>query len=243
MTSPQSIRPQSEFRFHGRLDRFLAPSRRGHGFAYAFDGTPAVKDPIEALGVPHTEVGRLLIDDGPARLDRLLVGSERIDVFPVEVAPADRPRRFVLDVHLGRLAGYLRLLGIDVLYRNDLDDGSLLAVSIGDRRTLLSRDTGLLKRRQLTDGAFVYETDPRLQLRETVERFGLHDCFAPFSRCTHCNGLVEPIDAVDAASDVPASVLRNADRFSRCPDCRRVYWRGTHEARLRQRLAEVGLHV
>lgn len=243
MTEPHSVRPQSEFRFHGRLECFLAPRRRGPGFIHAFDGTPAVKDPIEALGVPHTEVGRLSIDGVPASLGRLLAGGECVEVFPVEAASGVRSQRFVLDVHLGRLAGYLRLLGIDTRYCNDADDDALLASAIEERRTLLSRDTGLLKRRQLIDGAFVYGTDPRLQLREVVERFGLRECFDPFSRCAHCNTPVEPIDPADAAADVPACVSQRESRFSRCPDCRRVYWRGTHEAGLRQRLAEVGVRV
>lgn len=243
MTAPRPGRPRSGFRIHGRLERFLVPVRRGRDFAYAFDGTPAVKDPIEALGVPHTEVGRLLIDDEPASLDRLLRGGERIEVFPVAVAPIDRPPRFVADVHLGRLAGYLRLLGIDTYYRNDADDDVLLAASVDGGRTLLSRDTGLLKRRRLTAGAFVYETDPRLQLREVIERFALHDCLAPFSRCSHCNAAVEPIDAAAAARAVPARVLRRGERVSRCTGCGHLYWRGTHEARLRQRLAEVGVRV
>lgn len=243
MTASHPVRPQSAFRFHGRLERFLAPGRRGRGFVYGFDGTPSVKDPVEALGVPHTEIGRLLIDDAPASLDRLLRGGERVEVFPVDVAPVDRPPRFVADVHLGRLASYLRLLGIDTLYRNDAGDDELLAAATDEHRTLLSRDTGLLKRRRLVHGAFVYETDPRLQLREVAGRFDLHGCFAPFSRCSHCNAEVGPVDASEVSPEVPTRGLRRGGRFSRCTGCGHVYWRGTHEARLRQRLAEAGVHV
>lgn len=243
VTARQSARSRSGFRFHGRIERFLAPSHRGHGFGYAFDGTPAVKDPIEALGVPHTEVGRLLIDGEPASFERKLHGGERIEVFEVTVAPPHRPRRFVADVHLGRLAGYLRLLGIDTRYRNDAGDDALLVAAIDDRRTLLTRDTGLLKRGRLIEGAFVYATDPRLQLREVVDRFELQQRFAPFSRCAHCNAGVTAVDAADVALRVPARVLQRGERFSRCTGCGQLYWRGTHEARWRQRLAEVGVHV
>lgn len=236
-------RPACEFLFHGRLVSFIAPVRRGVRFMHSFDGTPAVKDPIEALGVPHTEVERVLLDGVAVELARRLQGGEQIEVFPVTVVPSTSLPRFVLDVHLGRLAGYLRLLGIDTWYRNDTDDDELAAVSATEARTLLSRDTGLLKRSQVTDGAFVHSTDPRAQLREVIDRFRLRHHFAPFSRCVHCNGRVDPIAADEAAHVVPPKVLRERHGFGRCTDCAQVYWRGTHEARLRHRLAEVGVHL
>ncbi len=104
-----------------------------------------------------------------------------------------REPRFVLDVHLGRLASYLRLLGFDTLYRNDYDDEELLAISRAQHRILLTRDTGLLKRSALTHGAFLHATDPRRQLREAFDRFQLDARIAPFTRCARCNGLVEPV--------------------------------------------------
>lgn len=238
-----NLRSTCEFLFHGRLASFIAPARRGVRFSYAFDGTPAVKDPIEALGVPHTEVAQVLLDGNAVEPERRLQGGERIEVFPVTVAPSSGPPRFVLDVHLGRLAGYLRLLGIDTWYRNDTDDEELADVSATESRTLLSRDTGLLKRSQVTDGAFVHSTDPRGQLREVIDRFALQDHLVPFSRCVHCNGRVDPIEADQAARIVPPRVLRERHGFGRCVDCEQVYWRGTHEARLRSRLAEVGVHL
>ncbi len=99
----------------------------------------------------------------------------------------------MLDVHLGRLAAYLRLLGFDCLYRNDYDDEELLAISRVQHRILFSRDTGLLKRAALTHGAFLHATDPRRQLREVCDRFQLDARIAPFTRCARCNGKVEPL--------------------------------------------------
>ncbi|MFC0679099.1 Mut7-C RNAse domain-containing protein [Lysobacter korlensis] len=236
-------RQTCEFRFHGRLESFIAPRRRGVRFTHAFDGSPALKDPVEALGVPHTEVGEVLLDGTAAALDRRLQGGERVEVFPVTTAPAGDQPRFVLDVHLGRLAGYLRLIGIDTWYRNDTGDDELATVSAVQVRTLLSRDIGLLKRSQITSGAFVYSTDPRAQLREVIDRFGLQQHLAPFTRCVRCNGRVDPIAAADAEGIVPPKALRERSGFGRCADCEQVYWRGTHEARLRHRLQEVGVHL
>lgn len=244
---------QCEFRFYEELNDFLPPVRRKHGFSHAFNGTPTVKDQIEALGVPHTEVDLIVVDGVSVGFSHHLRGGERVAVYPMfecfELAGATplRPRplrepRFVLDVHLGRLAAYLRLLGFDCLYRNDYGDDELLAISNRDRRILLTRDTGLLKRGALTHGAFLHATDPRLQLREVLGRFQLETRVAPFTRCARCNGTVERLPATVVAS-VPASIARGHKVLSRCSRCSRVYWHGSHQARLRRRLAEVGVTI
>ena len=244
---------QCEFRFYEELNDFLAPSLRRRDFPHAFDGTPSVKDRIESLGVPHTEVDLILVDGEPAPFARRLHGGERAAVFPVfecfDVSglAALRPHplrepRFVLDVHLGRLASYLRLLGFDCLYRNDYTDDELIAVSRRDHRTVLTRDTGLLKRSDVTHGAFVHATEPRRQLREIVGRFQLETRIAPFTRCARCNAPVERIGR-EAAMDAPAGVVHATADFSRCTGCGHLYWRGSHPSRLQERLADVGLDV
>ena len=228
-------------RAYGRLERFLAPRRRGGAFAVAFDGSPALKDPIESIGIPHVEIGRVAVDGRDASLTRRLRGGEAVDVFPRLVQPVGDPPRFVLDVHLGRLAGYLRLLGIDTAYRNDADDDALMARGIAEGRVLLTRDTGLLKRARVGPAAFVYATAPLQQLAEVNARFALDTPFAPFTRCAHCNGVVAPTELADVAEAVPAGVRRSATRFSRCSDCRRVYWDGSHGIRLHERFATAGI--
>ncbi|HEV8694752.1 MAG TPA: Mut7-C RNAse domain-containing protein [Lysobacter sp.] len=251
-----SFRHQCEFRFYEELGDFLPPDRRKRSFTHAFDGTPAVKDRIEALGVPHTEVDLILVDGVSVTFAHRLQGGERVAVYPVferfELADACRLRprplrepRFVLDVHLGRLAAYLRLLGFDCLYRNDFGDEELLAISRTEHRILLSRDTSLLKRAALTHGAFVYATDPRRQLREVCDRFQLDARIAPFTRCARCNGSVEPLPGHQLADAVPQTIARQqrGSGFSRCCTCGQIYWPGSHLVRLRQRLAEVGVAI
>jgi hypothetical protein len=246
---------QCEFRFYEELSDFLSPDRRKRSFVHMFEGTPAVKDRIEALGVPHTEVDLILVDGAPVGFMHKLRGGERVAVYPMfecfELGAEGRLRprplrepRFVLDVHLGRLAAYLRLLGFDCLYRNDYDDEELLAISCLQHRILLSRDTGLLKRAALTHGAFLHATDPRRQLREVCDRFQLDARIAPFTRCARCNGKVEPLPAgASAASNSPTVATRHRGSFSCCGDCGQLYWPGSHLTRLRQRLAEVGVSI
>ncbi|NUS38697.1 MAG: Mut7-C ubiquitin/RNAse domain-containing protein [Lysobacter sp.] len=244
---------QCEFRFYEELNDFLAPPLRRRSFPHAFDDTPAVKDRIESLGVPHTEVDLILVDGEPAPFTRRLHGGERVAVYPMfecfDVSDVGRLRprplrepRFVLDVHLGRLANYLRLLGFDCLYRNDFSDADVIRIARDEHRIVLSRDIGLLKRAELTHGAFVHATDPRRQLREVIDRFQLESRIAPFTRCARCNAEVERIPAGEAV-EAPPAVARNQVDFSRCTGCRRLYWRGSHPSRLQERLAEVGIDL
>lgn len=226
---------------HGRLLRFLPAARRSGAFEVAFEGTPAIKDPIEAAGVPHKEVGRVLIDGREASLSTRVRGGEAIDVFAVERQCAGDPPRLLLDVHLGRPARMLRLIGIDAAYEPHLDDDALQARAAGEGRVLLTRDIGLLKRTDVPAGAFVHATSPREQLVETVWRFGLADHTRPYSRCSHCNVPVADVDAADVEAEVPPRVRARVSRFRRCPRCGRVYWRGTHEAGLHALMAAAGI--
>ena len=158
--APPSV---AQFRFYEELNDFLAPALRKCEFAYAFTGTPSVKDPIEAIGVPHTEVDLVLVDGESLDFTRRLTGGERVAVYPVferlDIAPVTRLRarplrrtRFVLDVHLGKMARYLRLLGFDALYRTDYDDATIIRLSLDEQRIILTRDRGVLKHTAVTHG-------------------------------------------------------------------------------------------
>ncbi len=234
-----------EFRFHAELNDFLPRTQRNIALPYRFRGTPAVKDAMEALGVPHTEVMAIVVDGISRGFAYKLRGGERIDVYPESLRPAVRrarrlqrapPRtlRFVADVHLGTLARYLRLLGFDTLYDRNGADAELLRQSVGGRRILLSRDVGLLKRGALIHGYFVRSTAPDLQIDEVVRRYELSPRIRAFTRCLACNGRLRRVSAASVASEVPPGARRTMQRFMRCEACLKVYWPGTHFERLRQ---------
>lgn len=238
----------AEFRFYEELNDYLRVAWRKCGFTHAFDGTPAVKDVIEALGVPHTEIDLILIDGESVRFSHRLRGGERVAVYPMferfDIRPLYRLRpkplrrtRFVADVHLGRLARYLRLLGFDTRYATDLDDAALAGISVRQRRILLTRDVGLLKRKVLTRGYKLRSTDSEKQLEEVVHALSLEKDLRPFTRCMFCNAVLRPIARAEVAGRVPPGVFRRFRRFTCCPGCRRIYWRGTHFQRL-ERLSQ-----
>ena len=239
------------FRFYEELNDFLPPERRKRAFTHAFHGTPAVKDAIEALGVPHPEIDLILVDGASVGFEHRLEGGERVAVYPMferfDIAPLGRLRpeplrepRFVLDVHLGKLARYLRLLGFDARYRNDFADPELVAIAADEHRVILTRDVGVLKHGAVTHGHWMRATDPSEQLVEVLEAFDLRRLVAPFTRCLACNGPLEQAAPTAVADEVPAGVLAEHDAFHRCTQCRKVYWKGSHYDRMqrfiRQRL-------
>jgi uncharacterized protein with PIN domain len=128
------------------------------------------------------------------------------------------------------------MLGFDTLHDPSADDAALAAISAREGRMLLTRDTGLLKRREVSRGSFVRATNPLRQLAEIVERFRLLPRLAPFTRCLRCNALLEHADKAEVTHRLPPRVREQHHEFARCPSCTRVYWKGTHYARMAERI-------
>jgi len=240
MTLPAA---SAEFRFYEELNDFLPPERRRVAFSYSVAGTRSVKDAIESIGVPHTEIDLILVDGVSVGFEHILRGGERVAVYPVfelfDISALQhlRPRplrepRFVLDVHLGKLARNLRMAGFDTLYRNDYRDGELVTAALAEQRIILTRDRGLLKRREVTHGYFVRHTDAQGQLAEVVRALQLEAHLRPFSRCRECNTLLQETSKAEVLARLPTKVRAAHERFRRCPGCNRVYWEGSHYERL-----------
>ncbi len=215
---------------------------------HRFDGTPAIKDMIEALGVPHTEVALILVNSHPVDFTYNVHTGDHISVYPPFehlnlpsiLQPADQGDfRFVADVHLGRLAAYLRMLGFDTLFPEDYRDEELARISSEEGRILLTRDRGLLKRSIVTRGYCVRATDPWLQLEELIKRFDLYDQLAQSQRCTGCNGELHIVPKADVVDRVLPSTLQYYDEFRLCAMCGKVYWRGSHYEQMDAFIARV----
>jgi uncharacterized protein with PIN domain len=236
---------EARFRFYAELNDFLPPERRYREFGYEFLDIGTAKDRIESFGVPHTEVDLILANGEPVDFSYRVKDGDRLSVYPMfeafDIGGITRLRpeplrdpRFVLDIHLGRLAAYLRMIGFDTFYRNCYSDEKLARVSASEHRILLTRDVGLLKRRAVTHGYFVRETDARAQLREIVNRFDLRRLMRPFSRCLRCNGFLEAASKAEVVDRLPPRAAELYDDFRQCPECGRVYWKGGHYRRMMQ---------
>ncbi len=226
-------------RFHAGLDNLVALRRRGGSVSLEVAAGTTVKDLVESLGVPHTEIDVILVNGESVGFEHRVDDGDRIAVYPMSEVPAVVPLirltptplrepRFVLDVHLGRLARSLRLLGFDSVWGNDLADAELAAISVGEARVLLTRDRGLLKRAKVIHGYLVRETDPHRQIIEVLRRFDLFGAIDPFGRCLQCNGVLEPVAKEEVEHRLPLRTRQDHDEFRTCPDCGRIYWQGSH---------------
>jgi hypothetical protein len=232
-------------RFYAELNDFLPPALRGIEIDHEFERRASIKDMIESFGVPHTEVEVILVNGRPVDFSRIVQDGDRISVYPmfesVDITPMLRLRpaplrrpKFILDSNLGRLARYLRLLGLDCLYRNDYQDAEVARIASEEQRTVLTRDRTLLQRRIITHGYFVRSQQPREQVREILARFDLYGEVAPFTRCTRCNGELQDVDKQAVSEQLEPKTRRYYDTFRICRDCGRVFWQGSHHARMQQ---------
>lgn len=241
----------ARFRFYEELNDFLSEEKRKIVFNHQFAKGSSVKDIIESLGVPHTEVDLILINGESVNFSYQVKSGDYVSVYPVfellDITPLIRLRpvplrntRFMLDVHLGKLARYLRLLGFDTRYEKNLDDADIINAAVKERRIILTRDIGLLKQKKVTHGYFLRQTDPKKQIVEILDHFDLVAKCQPFSRCLECNGKLISIKNDNAALHaVPEQVKTFQEKFFQCKDCARIYWQGTHYKKLAAFVEEI----
>jgi uncharacterized protein len=150
--------------------------------------------------------------------------------------------KFIVDNNVGRLTGWLRALGYDTVFINPIKDGELIAIARREGRIVLTKDTGILRRRAITSGAVravqIQSDDWRRQLAQVVR--DLHLRSEPrFTRCIACNTPLESRSRDEARPYVPPYVFRTQTAFLVCPTCERHYWQGTHWQRMREDLRTI----
>jgi len=226
-------------RFYEELNDFLPEERKKKRFTHDFFNRTSVKDLIESLGVPHTEVDLILVNGKSVNFKYLIHDGDDISVYPVfesfditEVQhlrpkPLRKPK-FVADVHLGRLTRYLRMMGFDVSYKNNFDDDEIVRVSLKEKRAILTKDRGILKRRDVTHGFWIRSTKVEEQAKEVLSRFDLKKEIKEFSRCIECNDSLKSIKKETIIKQLPPKVAAAQNEFYKCPSCNKIYWKGTH---------------
>lgn len=232
-----------EVRAYAELNAFVAAECRGVASRRPFRPHQTVKDVVEAMGIPHTEIDLIVVDGEPVDFAYRPQTGARVAVYPVfealGIEPVERLRpaplrepRFVADVNVGKLARYLRLLGFDVNWSATADDETLARVSTDDQRILLTRDRALLARKVITHGLYVHAVDPVEQVVEVVRRLDLGCRLAPFTRCLRCNHPVVDVPKAEVVDQLEPLTRRYYDDFRRCTGCGRIFWAGSHHGRL-----------
>jgi uncharacterized protein len=226
-------------RFYEELNDFLLEDKKKIRFEHEVFGTPSIKDVIESLSVPHIEVDLILVNGQSVSFTYKINDMDDISVYPVfesfeisgvqhlRLAPLRDPK-FILDVQLGSLAKYMRMAGLDSFYRNDLTAGEIVSISLNEKRTILTKDRDILKRKDVTHGFWIRDNNPEEQLKSVISRFHLEQLIAPFTLCLKCNGKIVEVNKEEIKSEIPQKVKLYHNEFKRCSFCGQIYWKGTH---------------
>jgi len=147
---------------------------------------------------------------------------------------ADEPK-FIADVMVGKLARWLRVLGVDVAYSNTYEDDEIIRIASAENRVVLTRDTGLAARRSPVRFVLIQSDDYIQQIEQVIREFRLTN-FEVFTRCLECNVVLTPVSKESVFDRVPPYVYLTQERFALCPSCNRVFWHGTHADQMLKRI-------
>lgn len=241
---------QAQFRFYEELNDFLLTNEHKRPLNYTFKGNPAIKDAIEAIGVPHTEVDLILVNGASVNFQYQLQDGDRVAVYPmfealdissiskVRTIPLRQPK-FILDVHLGKLNRLLRMLGFDCEYHNTAADAEIIKQALTEHRIILTRDKMLLKNKTVSHGYWLRATDPWQQLTEVLNRFDLVNKIKPFSRCISCNGDIQKVNKQAVIHHLPPKTKQYYNDFYQCQACHKIYWQGSHYDKMLRLIKEL----
>ena len=232
-----------------RSDLVPAPGETGSYRACRVLPAPAsVKDTVEALGIPHCEIGRVtgIAADGPEAghdapslaLSDLIADDLSLSVHAAAPRALDDPR-FLCDQHLGKLARLLRMTGFDTAYDDHWTEPTVARRAVNEQRVVLSRSRALLKRKALDRALLIRSDAPDVQFAEVLRRFRLADRIELFGRCSRCNGCLRKVAKADVEARIPPLTRKWLDAYYLCRDCDQLYWEGTHVEAIRRRIVRI----
>ena len=236
--------------FSGNLLELLAIAPQNGSLHYSLARRASIKDIIESQGVPHTEVGTLLVNSSEIDFSYLPLHRDQIEILPLSpvvdvltptiLRPTPLPKiSFAVDVNVAKLAPLLRMVGMDCWYENNVADRTLADIAHDQQRILLTRDTLLLKRKQVVYGHLVRTQQPAQQLREIIDLYGLQPLMNPFSRCMRCNGELREASKTQIHHRLEPLTKKYYDTFHQCGECGKIYWAGSHRQRMQKKIAAI----
>ncbi len=237
-------------RCYAELNDFLPPERKQKDFTLPVKTPARVAEVIESIGIPLSEVDLVLVNNQPADPSHRVHHEDRLSIYPTfesfDISNLKtthkeplRTTRFILDAHLGKLAKYLRMLGFDTLYENDYGDDEIITIAREEKRIILSRDKALLKSPGIDHAYYVRATEKHRQLIEVVDKFDLCSQFRSFTRCMTCNSVLIPKNKKSVRDLIDPGVYGRFDEFFYCPQCRKVFWKGSHFERMERLVLDI----
>jgi uncharacterized protein with PIN domain len=146
---------------------------------------------------------------------------------------------FAVDRSLGSLARWLRILGFDTAYGSDISSSQLSAL-LKEHRILITRTKKIQKMFESHPHVFITSDSLFEQLKQIVDHLGIHpDDIRQFSRCIHCNLVIDEVDKKDVYGRVPDYIWETHDEFHSCRQCGRIYWSGSHTERIADKINQI----
>jgi len=231
--------PKGTFRFYEELNDFLPKHKRKTDFEVPFQGKRSIKDIIEALGVPHTEIDLILVNGNSVDFNYILQDEDRVSVYPVfeylNITNVTRLRKiplrrnkFIADINLGDIVKYMRVLGFDLYYDPLLSIREIIELSKRENRIILTKSRKLLKFKEVSHGIFIRPGTTPEQIRRILDYLDIQDNIKPFSRCLRCNTVLNVVPKENILDRIPPRTKKFCDEYVQCPSCNKIYWKGTH---------------
>lgn len=231
--------PKATFRFYEELNDFLPTHKRKTDFEATFKGKRSIKDMIEALGVPHTEIDLILVNGNSVDFNYILQDEDRVSVYPVfeslNITTVARLRKiplrrnkFIADINLGDIVKYMRVLGFDLYYDPLLSTREIIELSKRENRIILTKSRKLLKFKEVSHGIFIRPDTTTEQIRRIIDCLDIKGNIKPFSRCLGCNTLLNIVAKEKILDKIPPKTKEFCDEYVQCPSCNKIYWKGTH---------------
>ena len=242
--------PKAIFRFYEELNDLLPKHRQKTDSEVEFEGKRSVKDMIEALGVPHTEVDLILVNSESVNFSYIIKDADRISVYPVleslnienvtRLRPSPlRKTRFVADINLGDIVKYMRALGLDVFFDPSLSPLEIIAISKNKNRIILTKSKNLLKYKDVSHGILIRPESTTKQIACIIEYLDIKDRIKSFTRCLLCNSPLENISKKEIEDRIPPRTKEFCDGYVYCRKCDKIYWKGTHYIKMKNMIHEI----
>jgi len=242
--------PKGTFRFYEELNDFLPKHRRKTDFEAKFKGKRSIKDMIEALGVPHTEIDLILVNGNSVDFNYILQDEDRVSVYPVfeSLNITDvtllrkiplRRNKFIADINLGDIVKYMRILGLDLYYDPLLSTREIIEISKRENRVILTKSRKFLKFKDVSHGIFIRPGTTTEQIRRIIDCLDIKDKIKPFSRCLRCNTLLNIVLKEKILDRIPPKTKEFCDEYVQCQSCDKIYWKGTHFINMKKAVRQI----